>query len=248
MSGTDIARRLALLVDAENMKPEYLRQVLPEVFKIGRPVIQYAYGDFSTGAAKPWVEFLRENVIEARQVTAVKSGKNAADIALVVDAMELALRKKCDTFCILSSDRDFVALTTFLKREGIDAYGFGKADTDKKYRQSCAKFFEVKDSPAPSAQPAKPVAKEAPLNADGTVKVSGPNWPAILQEIARLSPSGGWVSLQSLGVVLGKRGIRAEDHGGANWGRVLANVEGMETRKDATGRRSVRIVAVKAAA
>lgn len=235
-------RRIALLVDAENIKPSLMREVLSHVFKLGRPIIQLAYGDFSNPAARPWVEFLRTNVIEARQVTPSQSGKNAADIALVVDAMRLVLTGRCDALCIVSSDRDFVALMSFCRAEGFDAYGFGSEKTDRKYRQTCAKFFEVKAEAEvagaaviPSASQAKSVAPAVPTNA------TGPNWPAILQEIGRIAGKEGWVSLQTLGCVLGKRGIGASEHGGANWGQVFSRCDGFEVAKDATGRRSIRI-------
>lgn len=249
MSDDILSRRLALLVDAENMRPEYMRQVLPHVFKLGRPVIQYAYGDFSNPASKPWTEFLRSNIIAARQVTPAASGKNAADIALVVDAMEFALRGKCDGVCIVSSDRDFVALTLFLRGEGIAAYGFGRPTTDKKYRQSCDKFFEVKDDVvAPKVVPSPVQPHESAAAAGGAVPMAGPNFPVILQEVARLASNKGWVSLQTLGCVLGKRGIHAKDNGGANWGQVLGKMAGVEIRKDEAGRRSVRFVAQNLAA
>ncbi|TWH82896.1 NYN domain-containing protein [Novosphingobium taihuense] len=225
------------------MSPECMRQVLPQVFKLGRPVIQYAFGDFSNPVAKPWVEFLRRNVIEAKQVTAAKSGKNAADVALVVEAMQLALRGRCDALCIVSSDRDFVALTTFLKAEGIDAYGFGKASTGSKYRQSCAKFFEV--SYPPKAQPTNPELSsktELPTAASTTARQTL-NLPVIMQEVARLADKSGWTSLQALGCALGKRGIRAIDNGAKIWAQVFSGLEGFETSKDEKGRRSVRIVA-----
>lgn len=234
-------KRLALLVDAENIKPEYMRQILPQVFQLGRPDIQLAYGDFSQPCAKPWVEYLRANIIDARQVTPAQSGKNAADIALVVDAMSLALRGKCDGICIVSSDRDFVALTTFLKAEGIDVFGFGKPNTDKKYRQSCAKFFEFKDAVVAIAQPAASPAAPSP-------HLKPKDWERIRQEIAQLADKQGWTPLQTLGCVLGKHALRAKDHGGSNWAQVLGKISGVELRKDKSGRRSVRVMAVANAA
>lgn len=240
-------RRIALLVDAENMQPEYMRSVLLHVFKLGRPVIQYAFGDFSHPCAKPWVEFLRRNVIEARQVTPAESGKNAADIALVVEAMRLALQKRVDALCIVSSDRDFVALTTFLKGEGIDVYGFGDDRAGDKYRQSCAGFFEVRPDaamvPLPGSAPTP-----APAPAPTPAATGAANWPAIMQHMARLAGKEGWLSLQVLGCELGKQGIRAKAHGAATWARVFACAEGFEVRKDTTGRASVRITARACAA
>lgn len=231
-----------------------MQQVLPHVFKLGRPVIQYAFGDFSNPAARPWVEFLRRNVIEARQVTPAESGKNAADLALVVEAMQLALRGKCDALCIVSSDRDFVALTTFLKAEGIAAYGFGKSTTGDKYRQSCAKFYEVSDATeAQQTQPAaqtKPAVKNKPAPLAKSVDTgAGPNLPVILQEIVRLADKDGWVSLLDLGRELGKRAVRAKDSGSANWAKLFNALDGFEVRKDERGQRSVRVVVeAKAAA
>lgn len=242
-------RRIALLVDAENICPLYMRQVLPHVFKLGRPTLQFAYGDFSNPSLKNWVEFLRRNPIEARQVTPAASGKNAADIALVVDAMALVLEGRCDSLCLVSSDRDFVALTTFMKGRGVDVFGFGKDTTAKKHRQSCAKFFELKVEPQPKADAAtvglpRPAAPQPASAAPNGAK----NWPRIKQELLRLQGKDGWVSLQTLGCVLGKIGVHAKDNGGANWGKVFGSAAGFELCKDQNGRRSVRVVAgVKAA-
>lgn len=186
--------------------------------------------------------------------------------------MQLALRGKCDSLCIVSSDRDFVALTTFLKAEGIAVYGFGRASTDNKYRQSCAKFFEISVPTAPSqAKPASqptpatqakptpqptPAAKPKPASQAKLVPPAGPptgtgmgpNLPVILQEIARLADNEGWISLQTLSAELGRRGIRPKDNGGANWAKVFAALGGFETRKDEKGRRSVRVAMASQAA
>lgn len=237
----DKTLRLGLLVDAENMHQNYMRKVLPHIFKLGRPIVQFAFGDFSIPAAKPWVEFLRTNVIEARQVTPSESGKNAADIALVVEAMRLALTGKCDALCVVSSDRDFVALTTFLKSEGFAVYGFGKSTTHKKYRQSCAKFFEVNLDEEGAI--AVPEVQDTPLkhaNA-GSLPVRQLNWPRILQAIAQLADSDGWAPLQPLGLELGRQGISVKAAGKANWAKVFSTVDDLELRQDEQNLRSVRI-------
>jgi hypothetical protein len=245
MTDAALTRRLALLVDAENIGPEFMRQIMPSVFKLGRPILQFAYGDFSNPCMKNWVEFLRRNLIEARQVTPAASGKNAADIALVVDAMAIALEGRCDSICLVSSDRDFVALTTFLKARGIDAYGFGKTSADKKFRQSCAKFFELRaeiKKAAASASEQTRLGDTVPSQTEvaSAAPVGAKSWPKITQELLRLQGNGGWISLQTLGCELGKIGIHAKDNGGANWGKVFEAASGFELRKDATGRRSVR--------
>ncbi|MBF9150076.1 NYN domain-containing protein [Novosphingobium jiangmenense] len=250
MNDALLNRRIALLVDAENIKPEYMRQVFPHVFKLGRPVLQFAYGDFSNPCLKNWVDFLRRNLIEARQVTPAVSGKNAADIALVVDAMALVLEGKCDSLCLVSSDRDFVSLTTFLKGRGVDVYGFGGDSTDRKFRQSCAKFFELKDEPAqaepkPQKTSGEAVSASALRSVVGQPPAGAKSWPKVMQELLRLQGSDRWVSLQTLGCALGKLGVRAKDNGGANWAKVFEAATGFEMSKDATGRRSVRFISLE---
>lgn len=239
MTDSNTPRRIALLVDAENMHPQYMRKVLPHVFKLGRPIIQYAFGDFSNPSAKPWAEFLKKNVIEARQVTPAESRKNSADIALVVEAMRLALTGKCDALCIVSSDRDFVPLTTFLKSEGVDVYGFGANKTDKKYRQSCAKFFEVnlddEKGECVDVDERQQVGPELPT---GSIL----NLPIILQEIAQLADDDGWAALQPLGITLSKRGLKSKHYGKAGWAKVFSATTLFEVRQNADNQRSVRVL------
>lgn len=231
-------RRLALLVDAENISPAYFAQALPEVFKLGRPTIQYAYGDFTLPSAKSWVDFMRTNIIEPRQVTPFETGKNSADIALVVDAMELVLRKRCDALCIVSSDRDFAALTMFLRREGVDAYGFGKSLTDKKYRQSCAKFFELKDSerkvggappPSPAPKPASPATDTAPIRT------------AMAELAPGLAGADGWAKVSSVGQKLRAQGLLAKSFGKRTWTKVFESMGTYQLKSDGNGQPMVRI-------
>ena len=101
-----------------------------------------AYGMVSCFAnSAGWQKAQREYGIVARPLVSNISGKNAADIALVIDAMEFLYKSPCDGIVIVSSDSDFTALATKIREGGKVAYGFGGEKTPASFRSACTKFF-----------------------------------------------------------------------------------------------------------
>ena len=82
-----------------------------------------------------------EHAIDPYQQFAYTSGKNASDIALVIDAMDLLHSGRFDGFCLVSSDSDFTRLASRLREEGTDVYGFGAQKTPESFRQACRRFI-----------------------------------------------------------------------------------------------------------
>ena len=68
------------------------------------------YGDFSGQRLKSWADILQKYAIDPYQQFAYTTGKNASDIALVIDAMDLLHSGRLDGFCLVSSDSDFTRL------------------------------------------------------------------------------------------------------------------------------------------
>ena len=99
-------RRIALLIDADNVSHTKLAAMLAELSKYGTANIRRAYGDWGSNALKGWKDKLHEFAIRPIQQFSYSTGKNATDIALVIDAMELLYTQKLDAFCIASSDAD----------------------------------------------------------------------------------------------------------------------------------------------
>src|SRR5580698_8098401 len=79
--------------------------------------------------------------IDPYQQFAYTTGKNASDIALVIDAMDLLHSRRFDGFCLVSSDSDFTRLASRLREEGADVYGFGAHKTPESFRQACRRFI-----------------------------------------------------------------------------------------------------------
>src|SRR6476646_4871084 len=134
-------RRIALLIDADNVSHSKIAAILAELTKYGTPNIRRAYGDWGASGLKGWKDKLHTHAIRPIQQFSYSAGKNATDIALVIDAMELLYTQKLDAFCIASSDADFTPLIMQLKANGHDVYGFGERKTPDPFVNACTTFL-----------------------------------------------------------------------------------------------------------
>ena len=134
-------QRFAVLIDADNTSPRIVDGLFEEVARFGEASVRRIYGDFSSPRLKSWTEVLQKHAIDPYQQFAYTSGKNASDIALVIDAMDLLHSGRFDGFCLVSSDSDFTRLASRLREEGADVYGFGAQKTPESFRQACRRFI-----------------------------------------------------------------------------------------------------------
>ena len=140
MADEDRLRRFAILIDADNASPRIAPGLFEEVAKFGEATVRRIYGDFSSPRMKSWVEILQKYAINPYQQFAYTSGKNASDIALTIDAMDLLHSGRLDGFCLVSSDSDFTRLASRLREQGLEVYGFGEQKTPESFRQACRKI------------------------------------------------------------------------------------------------------------
>lgn len=157
------SRRIALLIDADNVSHRKVGPMIGELSKYGVANIRRAYGDWASAGLKNWKEGLHEYAIRPVQQFSYSVGKNASDMALVIDAMELLYTQKLDAFCIASSDADFTPLVMQLRANGHEVYGFGERKTPEPFVNACSTFLyfdSLGEAPAPSsdAPDAKPAA------------------------------------------------------------------------------------------
>lgn len=168
-------RRIALLIDADNVSHGKIAAMLAELSKYGVANIRRAYGDWASSGLKGWTARLHEHAIRPVQQFSYSKGKNATDMALVIDAMELLYTQKLDAFCIASSDADFTPLVMQLRANGHEVYGFGERKTPEPFVNACSTFLYLdslgEDAPpapvaAPAASPAQRPARIAARPAD----------------------------------------------------------------------------------
>ncbi|WP_328276154.1 NYN domain-containing protein [Sphingobium sp.] len=171
-------RRIALLIDADNISHTKIALMLAELSKYGTANIRRAYGDWAKPGLKGWTEKLHEFAIRPIQQFSYSTGKNATDIALVIDAMELLYTQRPDAFCLASSDGDFTPLVMQLKANGHEVYGFGERKTPAPFVNACTTFLYL-DSLEDSGQPAATgEATEAPPAAPTKTKAKVKAKPA----------------------------------------------------------------------
>lgn len=168
-------RHIALLIDADNVSHAKIAQIISELSKYGTPNIRRAYGDWTSSQLQGWKNKLHEFAIRPIQQFSYTSGKNATDISLVIEAMELLYTQRLDGFAIASSDADFTPLVMHLRASGNEVYGFGERKTPEPFVNACTTFLYLdtlgvdpaEEPPPPAAKTAvkpakKPVAESAP--------------------------------------------------------------------------------------
>lgn len=132
--------RIALLIDSENISAKYIKPVMHEIAKYGRIVIARFYGDIWT-LSKEWHQTALNYAIKPMHQYNVASGKNAADMAMAIDALEMMYQEKVNTFFLITSDSDFTPLAMKLREGGMTVIGIG---TEKKvteaFKSACNEF------------------------------------------------------------------------------------------------------------
>jgi len=148
------SRRIALLIDADNVSHAKIGAILAELSKYGTANNRRAYSNWAATTLKGWTGKLHDFAIRPIQQFSYSTGKNATDIALVIDAMELLYTQDLDAFAIASSDADFTPLIMQLKANGHEVYGFGERKTPTPFVNACTTFLFL-DGLEDSAPPAE---------------------------------------------------------------------------------------------
>lgn len=144
-------KRIALLIDADNAPASKIDVILAEVARHGVANVRRAYGDWKNPHLKSWEGVLHAYAIRPIQQFAYSSGKNASDMAMVIDAMDLLYARNLDGFAIVSSDADFTPLVMRLLTDGVKVYGFGEKKTPEPFVNACSVFTYVEALGQPSS-------------------------------------------------------------------------------------------------
>jgi uncharacterized LabA/DUF88 family protein len=136
-------KKLAILIDGDNIPSAYVKEMMEEIAKYGNPTIKRIYGDWTRPWLTKWKDILLEHAITPIQQYGYTVGKNATDSAMIIDAMDILYSDRVDGFCIVSSDSDFTRLATRLREAGMSVYGMGEKKTPKPFIVACDKFIYI---------------------------------------------------------------------------------------------------------
>lgn len=134
-------KKVAVLIDAENISYRYAQLILNEAANIGNVICKRIYGDWSLPTLTSWKKPIMDYSINAVQQFRSVSGKNSSDSVLIIDAMDMLHDEKYHSICIVSSDGDFTRLASRLRESEIFVVGMGEQKTPASFRSACDKFL-----------------------------------------------------------------------------------------------------------
>lgn len=132
---------IALLIDADNISAKYISAILSELSKYGKITVRRMYGDWTQERLRGWFNKAAKYSLTPIMQPNNTPGKNASDIGLIIDAMDILYEGKVQGFCIVSSDGDFNRLATRLREAGMVVIGMGEKKTPETFRVSCERFI-----------------------------------------------------------------------------------------------------------
>ena len=156
-------KKFALLIDAENISPQYIDIILSEANNLGNVIYKRIYGNWTSPQMGSWKSTILDNAIQPVQQYSNTSGKNSSDSALIIDTMDLLYRTQLDGFCIVSSDSDFTRLASRLRESDKYVLGMGESKTPRSFISACNRFLYLDVLYAESKREDMPETEQAAL-------------------------------------------------------------------------------------
>ena len=223
---TNSQSNIALLIDCENASPKSIHGILSELAEKGTVNIRRAYGDWKRQAG--WEEKLHPFAILPVQQFTYTSGKNASDMSMAIDAMELVFTEPVDCFALVTSDSDFTPLVMKLLSKGKHVIGFGESKTPDAFRKACSVFILTDDFQEPSADnAAQPAAlRKSRKELRGDTELMN----ALREAVSRSAEDDGWSPAQKIGTyVTNQSSLSSKNYGYAKWTDLIRATEYFDT-------------------
>ena len=195
-------KNIALLIDADNTTPAGIDPVLTVMAELGQVNIRRAYGNFAKQGLSKWDKITNKYGIRPQQQFDISKGKNATDMAMTIDAIDLLYQGKVDGFGIMSSDGDFTPLVTRLRQDGIVVYGFGSAKAPDAFKSVCTRFIDIDQLIRNAASDDAPSARAASTDAAGDADLMDLIGAAYKEA---KKDDEGFAKLQQVGQIAGNR-------------------------------------------
>lgn len=225
-------QKVALFIDADNAPSRKIDYVLNELASLGVVSIRRAYGNWKNAALAGWAEVLHEHAIQPVQQFDLVKGKNATDMAMAIDAMDVLYGKPIDVFCLVSSDCDFTPLVTRLRAEGKEVIGFGGRKAALPFVHACSRFLYL-DDPVAEDVPASQQAAKVPERKSGNELKGDTKLLNLLRNaVAFAADEEGWAALGGVGSRIGNQAsFDSRNYGYAKLADLFAAIDVFEMKK-----------------
>jgi hypothetical protein len=233
-----MAERWAVLIDAENVGAEVADPLFERVATWGDAAVRRMFASFD-GNHRDWKAAGAKYSIEPVHLPSMAKGKNGADIALVIDALDLMHRGHMDGFCIVSSDSDFTRLAWRLREEGRKVRGVGKTSAAATFREACWEFIAVETLLKPTAVASR--AAKATC-AKPAKRPAGEAVDLIRRAIEMTAREQGWARLAAVGSTLHKSnpGFDVRQFGAKNPLGLVRKTGAFEEKRPVQGSEEIR--------
>ncbi len=240
--------QVAMFIDADNAPSRKVSDILAELASMGSVAIRRAYGNWKNPSLESWVKVLHEHAIQPIQQFDLIKGKNATDMSMAVDAMDVLFNKSVDVFCLVSSDCDFTPLVMRLRAEGKQVIGFGERKAPDPFVNACSKFLYL-DDPILSCEQAEalvahlektlvptsiaPVALSPAKKTGKELKGNTKLMNLLRNAVAFAEDEDGWASLSVVGGRIGNQAsFDSRNYGYAKLSDLVAAIDLFEIKKE----------------
>jgi uncharacterized protein (TIGR00288 family) len=242
--------RIAVLVDCDNTTPAILEYGLRMVAQFGRVVLRRGYGNHTTLTNK-WQEALVRLAFTPCLQFQYAAGKNTADIALALDALEAMFDRRAETFCVVTSDSDFAYLCRKLRERGARVFIVGESKTPDALRNASDQFFEWSPAvtevsyiaPASALRSSAPKEEHAEPNHATPVPKRRPKFIVEAVKLLTQDSSEGKVALGTLGQYLKRMdpGFTSTAYGYAGLLEMIKNYDMLVLKREDGGHYTVKL-------
>ena len=134
---------IAMFIDCDNVSAKYIESIFDDLSQYGTVNIRRAYGDWKDKKLHGWENILQDYNIKPIQQFAYTKGKNATDIAMIIDIMDILYTKELEAVVLITSDSDFTPIVTRILSDGLTVYGYGESKTPMAFVNACSQFIYV---------------------------------------------------------------------------------------------------------
>jgi len=222
------AKNIALLIDADNVDPSGIDAVLTVLAELGQVNIRRAYGNWAKDALKRWADITNHYGIRPHQQFDLTRGKNATDMAMTIDAIDLLYQGKVDGFGIMSSDSDFTPLVSRLRQDGLPVYCFGDAKTPEALRTACTRFIDI--AKLMHGDTASAAGRDGTAVDEELIELLGGAWKASSRD------DEGFAKLQEVGQIAGNRSsFDVRNYGFKRLSELVRSLDRFELKRGSDG-------------
>ena len=207
---------IAMFIDCDNVSSKYIESIFDDLSQYGTVNIRRAYGDWKDKKLYGWENILQDYNIKPIQQFAYTKGKNATDIAMIIDIMDILYTKDLEAVVLITSDSDFTPIVTRILSDGLTVYGYGESKTPMAFVNACSQFIYVeKLSVLENDETIENVAtnKKHPAVTEAVTKYIGNNYDIrkdfklinlLKQGVERTADEQGWADVKDMSLYIRK--------------------------------------------